>query len=86
MYIRSAGIHSHIDNLRHKGIGALAFLLWEPHLEGRNANATPYELYFNDPFLAYAYVASVSFFMGSPVAGSLRSVRLALIRDRQQTT
>lgn len=45
------------------GIGALAFLLWEPHLEGRNANATPYGIYFNDPFLAYAYVASVSFFM-----------------------
>jgi hypothetical protein len=45
------------------GIGALAFLLWEPHLEGRNANATPYEIYFKDPFLAYAYVASVSFFM-----------------------
>jgi hypothetical protein len=45
------------------GICVLAFLLWEPHLEGRNANATPYEIYFNDPFLAYAYVASVSFFM-----------------------
>ena len=45
------------------GIGALAFLLWEPHLEGRNANATTFEIYFNDPFLAYAYVASVSFFV-----------------------
>lgn len=45
------------------GIGVLAFLLWEPHLEGRNVNATPYEIYFNDPFLAYAYVASVSFFV-----------------------
>jgi Protein of unknown function (DUF2975) len=45
------------------GIGALAFLLWEPHLEGRNANATFYEMYFNDPFLSYAYVASVSFFV-----------------------
>ena len=45
------------------GIGALAFLLWEPHLEGRNANATPYEIYFHDPFLAYSYVASISFFV-----------------------
>ncbi len=45
------------------GIGTLAFLLWEPHLEGRNANASPYETYFNDPFLAYAYTASVSFFV-----------------------
>lgn len=34
------------------GIGALAFLLWEPHLKGRNANATTFEIYFNDPFLA----------------------------------
>ena len=46
------------------GIGALAFLLWEPHLEGRNANATVFEVYFKDPFLAYAYVASISFFVG----------------------
>jgi hypothetical protein len=46
------------------GIGALAFLLGEPHLEGRNKQATVFEVYFNDPFLAYAYVASVPFFMG----------------------
>ena len=46
------------------GIGALAFLLWEPHLEGRNANATVFEVYFKDPFLAYAYEASISFFVG----------------------
>ena len=45
------------------GIGALAFLLWEPHLEGRNAHATPFEVYFKDPFLAYAYLASVPFFV-----------------------
>src|SRR5215210_1895737 len=43
-------------------IAALALLLWEPHLEGRNAHATPFEIYFKDPFLAYAYVASVPFF------------------------
>lgn len=46
------------------GLGALALLLWEPHIEGRNAHATWFEIYFNDPFLAYAYVASVSFFIG----------------------
>ncbi len=44
------------------GLGALAFLLWEPHLEGRNAHATPFEIYFKDPFLAYAYIASIPFF------------------------
>src|SRR5215208_5401160 len=45
------------------GIGALALLLWEPHLEGRNAHATPFEIYFKDPFLAYAYIASIPFFV-----------------------
>jgi hypothetical protein len=44
------------------GIGALAFLLWEPHVEGRNAHATLFEMYFKDPFLAYMYVASIPFF------------------------
>jgi len=46
------------------GIGTLAFLLWEPHVEGRNANATLFEIYFNDPFLAYVYAASILFFVG----------------------
>jgi hypothetical protein len=45
------------------GIGALALLLWEPHLEGRNRNSTVFEVYFKDPFLAYAYLASISFFV-----------------------
>jgi len=45
------------------GIGALAVLLWEPHIEGRNAHATLYQIYFNDPFLAYAYVAAIPFFV-----------------------
>src|SRR4051812_10117038 len=45
------------------GIGALAFLLWEPHVEGRNAHATVTEVYFKDPFLAYAYLASIPFFV-----------------------
>src|SRR6267154_3243443 len=45
------------------GIGALALMLWEPHIEGRNAHATVFEIYFNDPFLAYAYIGSISFFV-----------------------
>src|ERR1051325_1698949 len=45
------------------GMGALALLLWEPHLEGRNAHATLSRIYFHDPFLAYAYVASMPFFV-----------------------
>lgn len=45
------------------GLGVLALMLWEPHFEGRNANATPFQIYFNDPFLAYAYTASIAFFV-----------------------
>jgi hypothetical protein len=45
------------------GIGALAFMLWEPHVEGRNAHATLFEIYFKDLFLAYAYIASIPFFV-----------------------
>lgn len=46
------------------GIGILALMLWEPHIEGRNLHATLFEVYFKDPFLIYAYTASVSFFVG----------------------
>jgi len=45
------------------GICALVLMLWEPHLEGRNAHATLFEIYFKDPFLAYAYIASIPFFV-----------------------
>lgn len=45
------------------GTGTIALLLWEPHLEGRNAHATLFQIYFHDPFLAYAYVASIAFFI-----------------------
>ena len=45
------------------GIGAFALMLWEPHIEGRNAHATLFEIYFKDPFLAYAYIASIPFFV-----------------------
>jgi len=45
------------------GIGTLAFLLWEPHVEGRNTHATLFEIYFSDPFLAIAYLVSIAFFV-----------------------
>ncbi len=45
------------------GIGTLTFMLWEPHIEGRNAHATIFEIYFKDPFLAYVYVGSTPFFV-----------------------
>ncbi|HMO84456.1 MAG TPA: DUF2975 domain-containing protein [Lacipirellulaceae bacterium] len=44
------------------GLGALALLILGPQVEGRNAHATQFEVYFKDPFLAYAYVASIAFF------------------------
>src|SRR4030095_15340417 len=44
------------------GIGVLTFMLWEPHVEGRNAHSTTFEIYFKDPFLAYAYIGSIAFF------------------------
>src|SRR5215813_13144690 len=44
------------------GIAALALLLWEPQVEGRNAHATNFEIYFKDPFLAYMYITSIPFF------------------------
>jgi hypothetical protein len=46
------------------GAGVLAGMLWEPQLEGRNANADQMTIYFRDPFLAYAYVGSLPFFFG----------------------
>jgi hypothetical protein len=46
------------------GTGVLALLLWEPQVEGRNVNATQFEIYFKDPFLAYIYLAFVPFFVG----------------------
>ena len=44
------------------GVGVLALLLWEPHVEGVNAHATLFEMYFN-PFIAYAYMGSIPFFV-----------------------
>ncbi len=46
------------------GIGALGLLLWEPHVEGVNANATTLsEIYFDDPFLMLVYAGSIPFFI-----------------------
>jgi len=45
------------------GIGTLAFLLWEPHFEGRNKHAALFEVYFQDPFLAYVYLGSIPLFV-----------------------
>ena len=44
------------------GVGVFALLLWEPHVEGANAHATLFEMYF-DPFIAYAYIGSIPFFV-----------------------
>lgn len=44
-------------------IGALALLLWEPQIEGVNAHATNFEIYFKDPFLALVYAGSIPFFI-----------------------
>ena len=45
------------------GAGAVALMLWEPQLEGRNAHAMLSQIYLGDPFLAYAYAASAPFFV-----------------------
>lgn len=45
------------------GIGVFVLLLWEPQIEGRNRDATFCQIYFNDPFLAYAYITSIAFFV-----------------------
>ena len=43
------------------GIGALTFMLWEPHIEGANAHATLFQKYFNF-FVVYAFIGSTPFF------------------------
>ena len=45
------------------GVGALALMLWEPQIEGVNAHATNFEIYFQDPFLALVYAGSIPFFI-----------------------
>ena len=45
------------------GVAALAVLLWEPQVEGVNKDATNFEIYFQDPFLAIVYAGSIPFFI-----------------------
>jgi len=45
------------------GLGAMTFLLWEPHVEGVNKHATLAQKYLN-AFVVYVYVASIPFFVG----------------------
>lgn len=44
-------------------LGALTFLLWEPQVEGRNKGASFFRIYFTDPFLVFAYIGSIPFFV-----------------------
>jgi hypothetical protein len=46
------------------GAAVLAFMIWEPQVEGRNVNADIATIYLRDPFLVYLYVGSVPFFYG----------------------
>jgi hypothetical protein len=46
-------------------LGVLAFLLVEPLFEGRNAHASLFQVYFDDPFLAFAYLGSIAFFVAA---------------------
>lgn len=66
-------------------LGILFLMLWFPHIEGRNINATNFEIYFKDPFLAYAYIASIAFFVSmyqiyKLVDEGLSSKRLRIIK------
>jgi hypothetical protein len=61
------------------GIITLALLLFEPHLEGRNAHASLFQIYLNDPFLAYMYIGSLPFFVALLQAFKL----LGLIRQNK---
>lgn len=46
------------------GVGTLIVLIAMPQFEGRNVDATLFEIYFNDPFLAYVYLSTIPFFVG----------------------
>lgn len=70
------------------GIGALAFLIWEPQAEGVNAHKALFEIYFKDPFVWYAYIGSVPFFValvqafkavGHPSAKAFRTIKRCML-------
>src|SRR5438876_25098 len=46
------------------GVHVPALDLGFPKQQGKNVNATLFEIYFKDPFLAYIYLAFVPFFVG----------------------
>lgn len=46
------------------GAVVLAALLYEPQVEGVNAHRTQFQIYLQDPFIAYIYLAFVPFFIG----------------------
>ena len=46
------------------GVAVLVFMIWEPQVEGVNANADLADIYLDDPFLAYLYVGSLPIFYG----------------------
>ena len=59
------------------GLMSLFLLLRFPLYEGRNVNATIFDVYFQDPFLAYIYLSSVFVFVAYYQAFKL----LAIIRS-----
>jgi hypothetical protein len=44
------------------GFSVAFLLIWEPQIEGVNANRTNFEIYFKDPFIALVYLGSIPFF------------------------
>ena len=54
--VRSPNVHSPRVAVSHSRT--------EPQLEGVNANKDLAAIYFRDPFLAYAYLGSIPFFVG----------------------
>lgn len=44
-------------------VAALAVLLVQPRLEGRNVGADNMTIYFRDPFMLYIYLGSIPFFI-----------------------
>lgn len=63
-------------------IGALALLLREPKIEGRNAHATLFAIYFNDPFLAYGvFMGVIITFAAIVVATTMAVLERALQLD-----
>lgn len=68
------------------GAGVLAFLFREPQIEGRNVNATLFDIYFKDPALAYISLAFVPFFVGITMVnicvlknGKAKAIRLLIL-------